>query len=160
MSAASQARLLLLVCTARSTRLAEAVPAVCAGTVVALPLAVLATMKPALLKVLAQLLATAQLLPLGQHWRALVAAVDSPDSVTETAGLLGAAGKLSVVVATPLALKVTLVAPKLAPLVAKVAVAPLTVVAALVQGLELLAQAVTVTVVGRQVRLLVGSDSS
>ena len=64
------------------------------------------------------------------------------------------------VLATPDALKVTLVAPSAAPLVDKVAVCPLTLVDGLVQGLELLVQAVTETVVGRQVTLLVGNDSS
>ena len=64
------------------------------------------------------------------------------------------------VLATPDALKVTLLAPSAAPLVVKVAVCPLTVVEGLVQGLELFAQAVTNTVVGRQVTLLVGNDNS
>ncbi len=49
-------------------------------------------MKPAVLKVVEQLFATEQLLPLGQHWRALVAAVDSPDKVTDTALPLLASG--------------------------------------------------------------------
>ena len=64
------------------------------------------------------------------------------------------------VLAMPEPLKVTVLAPSEAPLVDKVAVCPLKVVAGLVQGLELLVHAVTETVVGRQVTLLVGTDSS
>ena len=70
----------------------EAVPAVCAGTVALLPPALLLIKKPAVLKVVLQLLAALQLLPLGQHLRALVAVVCSPDSVTDTAAPLLAAG--------------------------------------------------------------------
>ena len=51
------------------------------------------------------------------------------------------------VLATPLASKVSVVAPSVAPLVASVAVAPLTVVAAEVHGLLLLAHIVASCVV-------------
>ena len=59
-------------------------PAVCAGSVAEAPLALPATMKPAVWKVVLQMLAGAQLLPLAQHWRAPLAATDSADSVTAT----------------------------------------------------------------------------
>ena len=56
------------------------------------PLAVLETMKPAVLKVVEQLLAALQLVPLAQHWRALVAAVVSPERVTLALVALAAPG--------------------------------------------------------------------
>ena len=49
-------------------------------------------MNPAVLKVVLQLLAATQATPSGQHWRALLATVCSPDSVTVTAAPLLAAG--------------------------------------------------------------------
>ena len=64
------------------------------------------------------------------------------------------------VVATPALLKVTVLLPKVAPLVVSAAVWPDSVVAADVQGLDVLVQAVTVTVVGTQLRLVVARDSS
>ena len=64
------------------------------------------------------------------------------------------------VVATPLLLKVTLVAPSVAPLVVRRAVPPLAAVYGLVQGVVPLAQAVTVTVEVTHARLLLGSESS
>ena len=134
-------------------------PAVCAGTVAALPPADALTMKPAVLKVVLQLLAALQPVPLGQHWRALLAGVCSFDRVTLTLLPLVAAGWLNVVVATPLALKLTLVAPNVPAEVARLEVWPFTVVAAFVHGLELSAQAVTVTVLDRHARLAVGSES-
>jgi hypothetical protein len=65
-----------------------------------------------------------------------------------------------VVVATPALLKLSVVLPSVAPLVDSVAVWPESEVEASVQGLELSAQAVTVTVLAWQVRLLLGSESS
>jgi hypothetical protein len=65
-----------------------------------------------------------------------------------------------VAVATPLALNVRLLALSVAPLVDTVAVAPLAAEKALVHGLLALAHAVTVTVVGRQLKLLLGNAIS
>jgi hypothetical protein len=61
---------------------AEPVPAVCAGTVALAPPVLLLIRKPAVLKVVLQLLAALQLLPLGQHWAALAAVVCALASVT------------------------------------------------------------------------------
>ena len=152
--------MLLALRTARSTKLPEAVPATCAGIVVAAAPLAAAITKPAVLKVVLQLLAAAQPLPLGQHWRALAAVVCSAESVTVTAVPLAAAGWLRVVLATPLALKLSVVAPSVPALAASIAVWPASDVAALVQGLELLLQAVTVTLLGRQARLVLASTSS
>ncbi|PKO84911.1 MAG: hypothetical protein CVU17_01675 [Betaproteobacteria bacterium HGW-Betaproteobacteria-11] len=63
-------------------------------------------------------------------------------------------------VATPVAPKVTVVAPSVPPVVARFAVVPLAAANGLVHGLLASAQAVTVAVAGRQVTLLVGSDNS
>jgi hypothetical protein len=71
-----------------------------------------------------------------------------------------AAGWLNVVVATPVASKITLVCASDPALVLRVAVVPLTAEKALVQGLLASAQAVIVTVVGRHVMLLEASESS
>jgi hypothetical protein len=57
-------------------------------------------------------------------------------------------------------LKVMVLADSEPALVANVAVLPLMVVAGLLQGLLLLAQAVTVAMADRQLRLALGSDSS
>ena len=67
---------------------------------------------------------------------------------------------LSVVLATPAALKLRLVAASAPALVLSVRVAPLTPVAKRVHGLLLSAQALTVTVLARQARLLLGNTSS
>ena len=64
------------------------------------------------------------------------------------------------VLATPLASRLSVVAARLPALVARVTVLPDRPAMALVQGLLLLLQAVTVTVLGRQARLALGSDSS
>ena len=138
----------------------ELVPAVWEGTVAEVPPLLALTMNPTVLKVVLQLLAALQLAPLGQHLRALVAGACSFDSVTVTAVPLEAAGWLRVVVATPFEPKLTLVAPRLPAEAASVAVPPVIPATVLVQGLELFAQAVTVTVLGRQARLDVGSASS
>ena len=71
-----------------------------------------------------------------------------------------AVGAVKLVVATPLASKVIVVASSVAPLVLSVAVWPATEVAVEAQGLALSAQALTVTGVGRQARLAEGIDSS
>jgi hypothetical protein len=136
------------------------VPAVCVGSIVTAPPALLLTMKPAVEKVMLQLLAAAQPTPSGQHWRLLAAAVVSPESVTVDELPLPAAGQLSVVLATPPALKVTLVDPSVPPAAASVAVCPLTAADGLVHGLLASAQAVTVTLLARQARLLLGSANS
>ena len=92
-SALSQAWVVVLVLTARRNRLPVLlVPAVWVGIVYALPPAAFVTRNPAVLKVLEQLFATEQLLPLAQHVRLLVALMDSPDKVTLTAVPLDAAG--------------------------------------------------------------------
>ena len=118
------------------------------------------TQPQASVKVVEQLLAAEQALPLGQHWRALLAAAVSPDRVTAATDPLLADGKLRVVLATPAALNVTVPEPSVAPDVDKVAVCPATVVAALVHGLLLLLQAVTITLLLRHARPALGSDSS
>jgi hypothetical protein len=159
-NAASQALVVVLVFTARSTKLLDAVPAVCAGTVVAPPLALAAMTKPAVLNVVLQLLAALQLAPSGQQRRAEVASELSPDSVTVAVLPLAAAPCASVVVALPLASKVTVPEPSVPAVVASVAVWPLAFVTGLVQGLELSAQAVTFTVEAWQARLALGTDSS
>ena len=102
-----------------------------------------ASTRPGSPNVVLQLLATAfeQLLP-EQHFRALLAAVWVPESVT---ALRPPAELLSVVLATPEALKVTVPAPKVPALVVRLAVVPLTPVKGAVQGLLLLPQAVIVT---------------
>ena len=71
-----------------------------------------------------------------------------------------AAGWLRVVVAMPRALKPSVVAPRVPALVASVAVWPLASRYGLVQGLLPSAQAVTVTVVGRQLMPVAGRESS
>ena len=70
----------------------EALPAVWVGRVADAPLALAAKMNPALLNVVEQLFAAAQLTPSGQHLRALVAVVCSPERTTLTAAPLAAAG--------------------------------------------------------------------
>ena len=134
-------------------------PAVCAGIVAALPPAAAARMKAAVLKVVLQLLAVLQLPP-WQHWRALAPGVASPDKVTTTFAPSAAAAWLSVVVATPLRSKVTLVAPSVPALAASVAVCPLIVVTGFVHGALVSAQAVTVTVRATQARLAGAIESS
>ena len=86
-------------------------------------------MKPAVLKVVLQLSAALQFAPSGQHWRALAATVCSPDRVTVTIAPSAAVGAVKLVVATPLASKVIVVASSVAPLVLSVAVWPATEVA-------------------------------
>ena len=89
------------------------------------PEVVLAITKPAVLKVVLQLLPAEHLAPLGQHWRGLVAAVLSPDSVTVTGVPSAAAAWVSVVVATPLLSNLTVVLDSAPALVDNVAVSPL-----------------------------------
>jgi hypothetical protein len=117
-------------------------------------------MKPALLKVVEQLLLMLQLLPLGQHWLPLPAANEVPVRVTFTAVPLAAAGWLRVVLTMPVASKVNDAAARLPALLLSVAVAPAAPVKALVQGLEASEQAVNVKVLVRHVRLLDGSVNS
>jgi hypothetical protein len=100
------------------------VPAVWVGTVVVAPLLLPAMMKPAVLKVVVQLLPLAQATPSGQHWRALAPGMDSFDSVTLTGAPCVAAPWLSVVLATPVASKLIVVAARLPALAASVAVLP------------------------------------
>ena len=136
------------------------VPATCVGTVVLLPPCVAEMINPAVAKLMAQLLAAEQAVPFGQHLRGLAATIDSPDSVTVDTAPLVAAGQVSVVLATPLALNVRAVEASVPDEAASVAVAPDTTVAALVQGLLASAQAVTVAVLEVQLTPLDGSDSS
>ena len=103
----------------------DEVPATWLGMVAEAPLAALEKIKPAVLNVLEQLLAATQLTPSGQHWRGFVAVVCSPESVTDTTAPLVAAVCVNVVLATPEALKVTVLAAKLPALVDKLAVVPL-----------------------------------
>ena len=118
-------------------------------------------MKPAVLKVLLQLLAALQATPSGQHWRGWLAGVCSADSDTATSAPSVAVGWLSVALARPLASKVMSVGASTAPPLAdKVAVCPSSEVLRLLQGRELSAQADTVTVLPRQATLLLGSDTS
>lgn len=140
------------------------VPAVCVATVAAAPLEVAETMKPAVLKVAEQVLLTAalQLEPPGQHCNALLAVRDTAPKVTATDAPSAPLGKLKVVLAVPALPKLTELAARLAPLVAvdSTAVWPLPVVTGLVHGLELSAQAVSVTVLGTQLTLLTGRANS
>ncbi len=64
------------------------------------------------------------------------------------------------VVARPVLSKLSVVLPSVAPLVASVTVWPDMDADGKVQGLELFAQAVTVTVLAWQLTLLLGSESS
>jgi hypothetical protein len=160
LNAASQARVVVLVRTARSTQPADVVPAVCAGTVACAPPAVVATMKPAVAKLVVQLFAAAQATPSGQHWRGCAAAVCSPDSVTVTFAPSAALGWRSVVVAVPLASKTSVVASSAPALAASVAVWPARLVLGFVHGLVLSAQALTVTAVPAQATLALASDNS
>jgi hypothetical protein len=127
--------------------------------VVAVPSAIPVKIKPAVLNVVEQLLLTVQLIPSGQHLVGLRAASSVLVSVTDTAVLLLAVGLLRVTVATPLALNVAGLPASVPALVANVAVL-LAAIKPLEHGLLLLAQAVMVAVVGRQLILLDGSDSS
>ena len=113
-------------------------------------------MKPAAVKVMLQLLLATQLLPLGQHWRARAARAASPDSVTLAVAPVAAEAWLRLVLATPLAVKVSSVLARAPPLVARVTSLPVSVLALLVQGLLLSAQAVTLTLLARQLSPVVG----
>ena len=103
----------------------EDVPATWLGIVAEAPLAALEKIKPAVLNVLEQLLATTQLTPSGQHLRGFAAIVCSPESVTDTTAPLVAAVWVNVVLAMPEALKVTVLVPKLPALVVRLALVPL-----------------------------------
>ena len=135
-------------------------PDVSDGTVAVPPPAEVDKMNPAALKVVEQLSAATQFIPSGQHCRGLNAVVDSPESVIVARVPSAAAGKLRVVLATPEALKVTVVAASVPALAARLAVCPLTAVTGEEHGLLLSAQAVTVTGVDMQVILIVGRDNS
>ena len=128
--------------------------------VAGVPFANAEKIKPAVLKVVLQLFVTVQLPPSGQHLLGLEAGVCSPAKLTATVLPFAAAELLSVVVAIPLAPKVTVVLPSTPALAARLAVIPFIAMDALVHGLLASAQAVTVTGVARQLRLLLGSDSS
>ena len=91
-NAALHAAVVVFDCTARKKYVLEAVPAVCTGRVATAPPAVDEKTRPAVLNVVEQALATEQAVPFGQHWRGLLAAVCSPDSVTDTAVPLVADG--------------------------------------------------------------------
>ena len=64
------------------------------------------------------------------------------------------------VLAAPVASRVSVVAAKVAPAVPRVTVCPFALVALLVHGLDASAHAVTVTLDGVHTRLLVGTDNS
>ena len=155
--AALHAAVVVFDCTARRKYVPDAVPALCTGIVATAPPAEAEKIRPAVWKVVEQVLATEQAVPFGQHLRGLLAGVCSPDSVTVSTVPSAAVGRLTVPWAMPDALKVTVPGPAL---LDKVAVCPLTVVELLVQGLDVSEHAVTETVVGRQFRLLVGTESS
>ena len=156
-NAALHAAVVVFDCTARRKYVPEAVPAVCTGKVATAPLAVDEKIRPAVRNVVEQELAVVQATPSGQHLRGLLAADCSADSEIARTVPSAAVGRLTVLLAIPDPLKVTVLVPALLDIVA---VCPLTAVALFVHGLELSAQAVTETVVGRQFMLLLGSDSS